>query len=155
MRTLCIVGASFKRIWDLNPRLGAVEARKAYLGNLFRLSTRYAEKFYKGSWVILSPSLGYVFPDEKIIDRDKIEPSKMLNDSFLARLVAQAREKSLDLYSSVIVLGGNHYVEAVEYSLPFARVYFPLRRLRYGEKLTVLKQALRKNTPFPLVDEFA
>lgn len=150
-----MVGASFKRIWDLDPRVGAVAAKKAYLGGLFRLSARYAEKFYKGSWVIISPSLGYVFPDEKIVDRDKVEAARMLDDRFIAWLARQAREKSLNRYPRAVVLGGRHYYEAVRLSLPLSRVYFPLRRLRYGEKLAVLKQALQKNTPLPLIDELA
>ena len=154
MRVLCIVGASIRRVWDAQPNKGSVEARRAYTGALFRLAVRYAERFYPNSWVVLSPSMGYLFPYEKIVDREHVDPRDIMGEGNISMLRSQAIMKSIYSYKVAVVIGGKVYADLAKASLVRTKIYFPLRRLRYGEKLRIIKQALAKNTPLPLDEEY-
>lgn len=60
MDTLCIASCGKAKIWDKHPELGSTKARDAYIGVHTGLCRKYAERFYPGSWIILSAKYGFL-----------------------------------------------------------------------------------------------
>ena len=145
---LCIVPCSGKKIWDKYPYIGAVRARDAYIGPLTRIAIRYAERFHRGSWVILSAKYGFLNPDDVVPGPYNVTfKRKRTNPIGIEKLIKQAQEKGLYKYDVIVVLGGKDYVEVVNKVFQNKRVVNPLKGLAYGEKVKRLKEALLSGRP--------
>jgi len=130
--------------------MGAVRARDAYTGPLTRMAIRYAERFHRGSWVILSAKYGFLSPDNIVPEPYNVTfKLKHTNPIGIEELIRQAQEKGLYRYD-VVVLGGKDYVEIVKKVFKNKRVINPLEGLSYGRKIKRLKEALLSERP--LVD---
>ncbi len=142
---LCVVSCGKKKIWDVNsnaPR--RVPAKYAYVGTLTRLAIKYAEKFYPNDWVIISAKYGLMHPDEEIENYD-IQLLEISN-TYIELLKKQIREKGLDKYSKIIVIGSKRYVEACILAFNDKIVIDPLSGLGLYERIRILSQALKNNT---------
>mgnify|MGYP000097137404 CR=1 FL=1 len=148
MSILCIVPCSSRKIWDKYPYMSGVRARDAYIGPLTRMAIRYAERFHRGSWVILSAKYGFLSPDDVVPGPYNVTfKLKNTNPIGIEELIRQAQEKGLYGYDVIVVLGGKDYVEVVKRVFKSRRVINPLEGLSYGKKIKRLKEALLSGRP--------
>lgn len=142
-RELCVVTPSLRRAWDSEPQF-PIRAGRAFTGSFSKKCQAYAERFYKGSWCLLDPAHGFVWPEEVIrrphqrcLYRLETEPLRV------EQLRLQVRRRQLDDYDTVVVLGGKRFILLVEESFPARRVRAPLAGLGgIGEMMRALNDAL-------------
>ena len=114
MKSLCIIPCGSKKIWDINPNAGPTKARNVYVGPFAKKCQQYAETFYPGAWCILSAKYGFLFPDDKVpgpynVTFNKKATNPINNDN----LKQQVKNKGLDKYERIVVLGGKNYTERI------------------------------------------
>ena len=110
---LCVVPCGHKKIWAMDPDMGPVQARDAYVGSFSRLCRAYAERFFN-DWVILSAKHGFLRPDDIVPEDYDVSFSQASSEPItVGKLRAQIRRKGLTGYDSIVVLGGRRYVEIV------------------------------------------
>lgn len=125
MKTLVIISCVKAKIWDKHPGTGAVKAADAYTSGYFCANKRFALAS-RCDWVILSAKYGFLFPDEPIENYNVTFKEKLhIGDDILAR---QVREKQLNTYSRIIVLGGKAYRDRVRRAFENVncRIVFPV-----------------------------
>lgn len=111
MKTLVIVTCGKQKIWEKHPEMGAVKAADAYSSPYFRAKKKLALAT-RCDWMILSAKYGFLSPDTKIENYDVTFDSKQhISDAALSQ---QVKEKHLDIYSRVIVIGAKIYYEYVK-----------------------------------------
>lgn len=148
MIMLCIIQCSNKKIWDYYSDIGPVKARDAYVGLFTKVAIKYAEKFHRNSWVILSAKYGFLRPNDVVPGPYNVTfKKKSTNPIKIEELLRQAHEKGLYKYDMIIVLGGKDYVEVVEKVFQNKKIINPLKGLGYGEKVKKLKEALLSSKP--------
>lgn len=108
---LVVVSCGSQKLWSRFPSAGPTPAKDAYTSPVFKVSRRYAEQFGE-RWVILSARYGFIDPDFVI--------AKNYNLSFYdpqairsPQLVEQVKDKGLDRFFEVAVLGSALYWERV------------------------------------------
>lgn len=112
MVRICIVPCGAKKIWDNNPKLGAVAAGKVYVGPFAKKCQEYAMRFYPGEWVILSAKYGFVRPEEVIPGPYNVSFNDPKTKPITVRdLARMAEAKGMMGVDEVIVLGGKNYVD--------------------------------------------
>lgn len=106
---LCIIPCGSSKIWDKNPQVGPVQARDVYTGIFAVTCQRYAQTFFN-SWVILSAKYGFLFPDDVVEGAYNVSFNNPTNETIkIETLIEQARDKGLDLFEEIVVLGGKNY----------------------------------------------
>lgn len=123
--TLIVISCTEGKIWDTGYVASSyVEAGFAYTGGTFR-KWRKARKdcpdLINFSWVILSAKYGFIEPEHPIGNYDvtflKPETGPISDESLNRQVVNQKRnigaKQTLNEFEYVVVLGGNHYVDAV------------------------------------------
>jgi len=114
MKVLCIISCGNRKIWDKNPNAGLTRARDVYIGPFAKKCKEYAEKFYPSSWCILSAKYGFLFPDDIVPGPYNVTfNDKRTNPISVEELSKQVKEKGLDRYEKILVLGGKKYVSMV------------------------------------------
>lgn len=142
-RTLCVVTPSERRAWDTSSEF-PVRAGRAYTGVFSRKCQAYAERFYRGSWCILDPCHGFLWPDEVIrrphgqcLYRPETQPMTA------SQLREHARRRKLDDYDVVVALGGRRFILLVEDVFQGKRVRAPLAGVGgIGEMMRALNDAM-------------
>ncbi len=114
-RVLCIISCGGKKIWDGSSgrNAGPTPVRNVYTGNFARLNQKYAERFYPGSWCILSAKYGFLMPDDIVPGNYNVritDPEAILREN----LREQAQRLGLDRFDRVVVVAGKDYVAAVQ-----------------------------------------
>lgn len=145
MSTLCIIPCSSKKIWDSKPNAGPTKARLTYLGQFSKKCQEYAIVFYPDSWCILSAKHGFLWPDDIVPGHYNVsfKDRKTIPIDF-QHLSIQVREKELDRFSTIVVLGGKQYVRAAEYAFADKPVLAPLSDCKgIGYMMGKLSGALR------------
>lgn len=143
---LCVVPCGSLKIWDKNPDAGAVRARDAYIGVFAKTCIEYAEKFYSGSYVILSAKYGFLFPDEIIPENYNVTfKDPKTNPISVEELRKQAEQKGLLKYDEIVVVAGSDYVKVVEKVFRGKRIITPLKGLSgMGPMISAMKKAIRE-----------
>ncbi|MGB9937851.1 MAG: DUF6884 domain-containing protein [Methanobacterium sp.] len=127
MESLCIVPCGKKKIWDKIPNAGPINAKDVYIGPFAKKCKQYAEKFYSESWIIISAKYGFLKPDDIVPDYyDVCFHDKKSNSISIEELKKQIKEKNLDKYDKIIVLGGKYYTEMIKNVFPTKIVINPL-----------------------------
>ena len=127
MKVLCIIPCGNRKIWDKNPNAGPTKARDVYIGPFAKKCKEYAEKFYPSSWCILSAKYGFLFPDDIVPGPYNVTfNDKRTNPISVEELSKQVKEKGLDKYEKILVLGGKKYVSVVKKVFSKKKVYVPL-----------------------------
>lgn len=142
-RTLCVVTPSERRAWDTSSEF-PVRAGRAYTGVFSRKCQAYAERFYRGSWCILDPCHGFLWPDEVIrrphgqcLYRPETQPMTA------SQLREHVRRRKLDDYDVVVALGGRRFILLVEDVFQGKRVRAPLAGVGgIGEMMRALNDAM-------------
>jgi len=112
MKTLCIVPCGNSKIWDKKPDAVPTKARDVYIGTFAKKCREYAEKFYPTSWCILSAKWGFLFPEDIIEGNYNVSFNDRFSNAItIKELSTQVREKELDNYERVVILGGKNYVK--------------------------------------------
>jgi len=126
-KVLCIIPCGNRKIWDKNPNAGPTRARDVYIGPFAKKCKEYAEKFYPSSWCILSAKYGFLFPDDIVPGPYNVTfNDKRTNPISVGELSKQVKEKGLDKYEKILVLGGKKYVSVVKKVFSKKKVYVPL-----------------------------
>lgn len=127
MNTLCIVPCGSAKIWDKDQNAGPKKARDVYTGSFASKCRQYAEKFYPSAWCILSAKHGFLFPDYIVPGPYNVSfNDKSTNPITLAELISQKRDKGLDVYEKIIVLGGKNYREIIKNAFTGKDILCPL-----------------------------
>ena len=142
-RTLCVATPSERRAWDTFPEF-PVRAGRAYTGGFSRKCQAYAERFYRGSWCILDPHHGFMWPDEVIrhphgrcLYRPETQPLTV------EQLRRHVRRRKLDDFDVIVALGGLRFIMLVEDIFQGKRVRAPLAGVGgIGEMMRTLNEAI-------------
>lgn len=114
MNSLCIVSAGKRKVWDDNSQIKIVKAKELYTGLFTRKCIEYAQKFYLDSYCILSARYGFLYPEDKIeIPYNECFHIKNSNSISKEALQLQIKNKRLDEYDKIIVLGGKYYNQMI------------------------------------------
>jgi hypothetical protein len=146
MNEFCIVACGKKKIWDKDISAGPVKSKDLYTGIFTRKCIEYAEKYYKKSYYILSAKHGFLHPEETV-ENPYIECFHLTDTNPITKeaLILQIRNKKLDEYEKIIILGGNYYTEMMKDLFPKKEVINPLKGISgIGEMMKKLNE-LNKN----------
>lgn len=113
MKKLVIVQCGGKKIWKEKPYIKKISAKDAYASSYFQKNRLYAEKT-GDKWIILSAKYGFLFPDDKIEDYNVTFKTKKTGPISYYELQKQVKDKKLDRFGKIIVLGGKEYLDAVK-----------------------------------------
>jgi hypothetical protein len=144
MSVLVIVSCGKSKIWDKFPNAGQTKAKNAYISGYFKWNRRYAEKF-SDRWMILSAKYGFIEPDFIIPENYNVSflhPST--NPISIAELRKQIKEKGLDRFDKIVVLGGSKYVDIVRKAFQGydVEVVAPTLGLPLGKAMSLVKNAV-------------
>ena len=141
---LCVVPCGKRKIWDKYPNAGPTKAKDVYIGPFAKTCIEYAEKFYPGTYVILSAKYGFLFPDEVIPGNYNVtfnDPST--NPITVEELRRQAEQKGLMKYDEIVVIAGRYYVDIVEKVFKGKKIVAPLQGLGgMGKMISAMKKAI-------------
>lgn len=113
MDRLCIIPCGSAKIWDKNPTIGPTEAQYVYTGLYSKSCREYAQTFFE-HWVILSAKYGFLYPTDIITDSYNVTFNKPNTEMItIQQLINQKKERKLDFFGEVTVLGGKHYVKMI------------------------------------------
>lgn len=149
MSTLCIVPCGNRKIWAKNPNAGPTEARYVYIGPFAKKCSEYAAMFYPDSWCILSAKYGFLFPDDIVPGSYNVSfNDRKSNPITTTELSHQVREKGLDRYEEIVVLGGKNYVEIAAKVFSQKESHTPLSDCKgIGYMMGRLKTAITRGVP--------
>jgi hypothetical protein len=149
MSTLCIVPCGNRKIWDEIPNAGPTQARYVYIGPFAKKCSEYAERFYPDSWCILSAKHGFLFPDDIVPGSYNVSfNDRRSNPITTTELSQQVKEKKLDRYGEIVILGGRSYVEITVKVFPKKEVHTPLKDCKgIGYMMGRLKTAITRGVP--------
>jgi hypothetical protein len=144
MKSLCLIGCGKKKIWDKNPEISSIKAKNVYTGSFTKKCIEYAEKFYPDSWCILSAKHGFLFPNEKIHSNySECFHHKKSNHITIKELKLQIKNKELDKYDKIIIIGGNYYTELIKNLFPKKKVFNPLSECKgIGHMMKKLNESI-------------
>jgi len=149
MKTLCIVPCGNKKIWDKNPKAGSTKAKYVYIGPFAKKCREYAMRFYPSSWCILSAKYGFLFPNDIVPGLYNVRfNDRKTNPITTKELSAQVKEKELDSYGQIVILGGKNYVEMANKVFSSKEILTPLSDCKgIGYMMGKLNDAIKKGVP--------
>lgn len=149
MKTLCIVPCGNRKIWDKNPKAGPTKAEYVYIGPFAKKCREYAMRFYPSSWCILSAKYGFLFPDELVTGPYNVSfNDPKTNPITTKELFAQVKEKGLDNYDRIVILGGKNYVEMANEVFSSKEILSPLSDCKgIGYMMGKLNDSIKRGVP--------
>lgn len=144
MKVLCIIACGKRKIWDENTFKGPVNAKELYTGSFTRKCVEYAEKFHKDSYCILSAKYGFLYPNETVDGPyDECFHLKDTNPITIEELQLEIKDKELDKYRTIFILGGKHYFELIMELFPKKEIINPLEGCKgIGDMMKRLNEML-------------
>lgn len=150
MCALVVVPCGKRKIWDRYPTAGPTKAKDVYIGTPFKVNREYAEK-YSDRWIVLSAKYGFIDPDF-IIPRNYNVTFKdpLTNPISVIELKEQIKQKALDTFDTVVVLGGHDYAGVVNIAFSDLEVTIkrPVAGLPLGRAMSVVRRAIDEGRPF-------
>ncbi|OQB71648.1 MAG: hypothetical protein BWX89_01764 [candidate division TA06 bacterium ADurb.Bin131] len=149
MKTLCMVPCGNRKIWDKNPKAGSTKAEYVYIGPFAKKCREYAMRFYPSSWCILSAKYGFLFPDELVTGPYNVSfNDPKTNPITTKELFAQVKEKGLDNYDRIVILGGKNYVEMANEVFSSKEILSPLSDCKgIGYMMGKLNDSIKRGVP--------
>lgn len=146
MKRLCIIPCGSKKIWDVDPEAGETEARYAYRSAFHQACQTYARTFFS-DWVILSAKHGFLLPHDKVPSNYDVAFGTANPDIIpIAELITQAKERNLDAYEEVVVLGGKKFAANLPRVFPTQQIVYPLADCKgIGYMLQKLKRSIEQD----------
>ncbi len=114
VKKLLVVSCGYKKIFERYPYLENIPARKVYIGSFSRAMIEYGDKFFGDNYVILSAKYGFIYPYEIIPKNYNVtfnDPST--KPVTVEELKQQIKQKQLDKYDIIFVMGGERYLNMV------------------------------------------
>jgi hypothetical protein len=154
MLTLVVISCGKRKIWGKCPNAGPTCAKDVYLSPAFKANMEYGEKFAPDSWVILSAKYGFISPEFVIPETYDVtfdDPTtKPMSEDELRQ---QVREKNLDRFNRIVVLGNTTYGYMVRsaFAGSAATVLAPLEKIAAfppGIRIGAVRSAINSSTPF-------
>ncbi|HML04161.1 MAG TPA: hypothetical protein VK426_00160 [Methanobacterium sp.] len=147
MNEICIVASGKKKIWDRNTPTGPVKSRELYKGLFTQKCIKYAEKFHKDSYYVLSAKYGFLLPEETIESPyNECFHIKKTNPITLDELSSQIRNKQLNKYDKIVILGGKYYMEMIKILFPKKDIINPLKGCKgIGDMMKKLNELISLN----------
>src|SRR5262249_53074062 len=102
-----VIGCGKQKIWSKLPSQAKTAAKEAYIGPLFCLCKKYAERYYPADWFILSAHYGLITPDYTIADYDVTFGTRSEHIS-IRRLRQQCRQL-MSRHKTIVSLAGMEY----------------------------------------------
>jgi len=150
MCALVVVPCGKRKIWDRYPTAGPTKAKDVYIGAPFKVNREYAEK-YCNRWVVLSAKYGFIDPDF-IIPRnyDVTFKDPSTNPISSRALREQIKQKALDSFYVVVVLGGKDYADVVYDAFAGfdVKIKAPVAGLQLGYAMSAVRKAIDEGCPF-------
>ena len=116
----------------------------------FKVNREYAEK-YSSRWVILSAKYGFIGPNFVISENynDTFKDPSM-NPISVKALKEQIRQKALDRFDTVVVLGGKDYADVVYDAFGGfdVKIKAPVAGLPLGYAMGAVRKAIDEGCPF-------
>ena len=149
MKTLCIVPCGNRKIWNKNPKVGPTKAEFVYIGPFAKKCREYATRFYLSSWCILSAKYGFLFPDDIVPGPYNVSFNDRKTDPItIKELSAQVKEKELDNYKRITILGGKNYVEMANEVFSSKEILSPLSDCKgIGYMMGKLNDSIKRGVP--------
>jgi hypothetical protein len=149
MKTLCIVPCGNRKIWDKNPNAGPTKAEYVYVGPFAKKCREYATRFYPSSWCILSAKYGFLLPNDIVPGPYNVSfNDRKTNPITIKELSVQVKEKELDNYERIIILGGKNYVEIANEVFSSKEILTPLNECKgIGYMMGKLNDAIKRGVP--------
>lgn len=146
MKTLCIAPCGQRKIWKKFPKLGPQKARDVYTGPYAGKCIEYASKFYPDSWCILSAKYGFLFPDDLVLgDYNVTFKKKQTKPLAINDLAIQVKNKELDKYDKIVVLGGKDYSDMIKEVISGKVLSLPLYGLKLGQSISKMKASIEND----------
>ncbi len=150
MPALVVVPCGKRKIWVRYPTAGLTKAKDVYIGPPFKVNKEYAEK-YSSRWVVLSAKYGFIDPDFIIPGNYDVtfkDPST--NPISIIELKEQIKQKALDSFDTVVVLGGRDYANVVynAFSGLEVKIKAPVAGLTLGRAMGTIRKAIDEGRPF-------
>ncbi|MDH5779052.1 MAG: hypothetical protein OEZ29_00470 [Candidatus Bathyarchaeota archaeon] len=150
MSTLVVVPCGKRKIWDKSPTAGPTKAKDVYIGAPFKVNREYAEK-YADRWVILSAKYGFIDPGFIISENYDVtfgHPST--NPISVRALKEQVKQKALDSFDAVVVLGGKDYADVIydAFTGLDVKVKAPVAGLALGRAMGTIRKAIDEGRRF-------
>ncbi|SDN33650.1 DUF6884 domain-containing protein [Alkalicoccus daliensis] len=149
MKTLCIIPCGKKKIWDINPSAGAVQAQHAYVGDLHKKSQAYADVFCS-DYRILSAKHGFLGKDDILYENYDVSFNHQKKYQISReRLKDQVKQEGLAEFDSIIALTGRKYIPVIYSVFPeTADIQYPLYNQKgIGYILQALAKAVQEEKP--------
>lgn len=149
---MIILPSGRPKIWDKNPTIGPVSAKKAYTGTFHTLCKTYAES-QNEEFLILSPKFGFLKPDDVVPHTYDVRfTQKGVNEETVSLETLQNQWKDLHLndVEEITVLGGKKFKPLLKKisQNPTQKFVFPLHGLGgIGYMQSALKKAIQKGEP--------
>ena len=148
--TLVVVPCGKWKIWDKSPTAGPTKAEDVYIGPPFKVNREYAKK-YSNRWVVLSAKYGFIGPGFIISGNYDVtfkDPST--NPISVRELKEQIKQKALDSFDTVVVLGGKDYADVVcdAFSGLDVKIKAPVAGLQIGYAMGAVRKAIDEGCPF-------
>ena len=142
--TLCIIPCGSRKIWDKYPGADPTPAKLVYTGSFSLKCREYAEKFYPGTWCILSAKHGFLFPNDVVEETYNISFNDMKSNPIsIEELSRQVKAKRLNDYQDVIIVRGRNYVKMATMVFETQRNHIPLAGCRgLGYMMKKLNEAI-------------
>lgn len=150
MKSLVVVSCGRAKIWKANPSAGPTAAKDAYTSTYFNLNKEYAEKF-ADKWVVLSAKYGFTEPSFVIKEDYNVTfKNKKPNPISVATLIKQIKEKGLETFDQVVVLGGRDYISVVReaFKNTNCKIVTPLEGLSIGLAMERVRGTIDSETTF-------
>ena len=147
---LVVVPCGKRKIWDKSPTAGPTKAKDVYIGAPFKVNREYAEK-YSNRWVILSAKYGLIDPSFVISENyDVTFKDASTNPISIRELKEQIKQKALDSFDAVVVLGGRDYADVVydAFSDLDVKIKAPVAGLQLGYAMGAVRKAIDEGCPF-------
>jgi len=147
---LVVVPCGKRKIWDKDPAAGPTKAEDVYIGPPFKVNREYAEK-YGERWVVLSAKYGFIVPGFLISENYDVtfkDPST--NPISIRALKEQIKQKALDRFDVVVVLGGRDYADVVYNAFAGfdVKIKAPVAGLQLGYAMGAVRKAIDERCPF-------
>ena len=148
--TLVVVPCGKRKIWDKYATADPTKAEDVYIGPPFKVNRAYAEK-YGDRWVILSAKYGFIDPGFIISENYDVtfkDPST--NPISVRALKEQIKQKGLDGFDNVVVLGGKDYADVVydAFSGLDVKIKAPVAGLQIGYAVGAVRKAIDEGRTF-------
>src|SRR5438477_6572130 len=137
-KPMIVVGCGKAKVWKKHPRPGKIQAQDAYVGSLFKLSRRFAEKREPHNWLILSAKYGLIRPNRQISNYDVTIGSR---GAITAQRIRGQWRRLAKKQTASMCLASKKYVRLLRDSVPKnVRIKTPMDGLDLFERTAWLKR---------------